>query len=961
MSTILDTSDDEIAGSQANVSSELADTPSPAVGLRTDALSDSIIVLLVLAAVQRIVGFVRGVLVCRWLSPQELGQWDMAFGFLTLGAPLVVLGLPGSFGRYVEYFRHRGQLGRLLKRTAVACVVLTSLAVLAICLARPFFSTIVFGRSDESQLILVLAVCLAVVIAFNYLTELLTALRMARKTAVVQFFNSLMFAGFSILLLFVWRKQAVALVAAYGLACFLQIGGMAWYLRRQLRPTPLEPEAAVNPDRVDFWSRLLSFAAWVWVGNLLYNLFDVADRYMIIHTSNAPNPLAVVGSYHSSRIVPLLLVSIATLLGTMLLPHISHDWEAGRRQQVSARMNLMLKLLGLLLFAGSIAILLAGPILFNVAFKGKFHGGLEILPWTLTYCSWFGLATMAQMYLWCAERAQLSCLALLIGLITNVVLNLILLPRFGLPGAVWATAVANFTALALILRFNAWLGMKIERSLLVVSLLPLSLGLGSWAALTVFAATICGIVGTDRILSHDEKQRLTAVWRRYIHQFRAVQFTRRRKTGSASAARHSSTDERAIKTGVLSSSENTVEADSENHGFPSDMDAETRSSRPLRVMFCTTAMHVGGAETLLFNLLRRLDRSRVAPELCCLKERGELGEELAREIPVHSNLLKHKFDVRILRRLARLFRDRQIDAVVTVGAGDKMFWGRLAAWRARVPVIISALHSTGWPDGITWLNRRLTRLTDAFVAVANGHAQHLLHVERLPPGRIYTIPNGIDTEKYRPRPLDDDLRNQLKIPLTAPLVGIVAVLRPEKNHEMFLRVAAHVRNEVPESHFLIIGDGARRAELESLARQLAIADRVHFLGKRPDVAQLLNLLDVFVLTSHNEANPVSILEALATGKPVVATRVGSVPETVLDGETGYLVDPGAEQAMAGRIIELLLDPAKARRMGSAGRRHVIQHWSVDRMVAGYEELLECLYRQKSCLQVTVRDKSAVSS
>ena len=209
MSTVLDTSDNETAQPSLNAPSDNGSAASKQKsGFRTDALSDSVIVLLVLAAVQRILGFVRGVLVCRWLSPQELGQWDMAFGFLTLGAPLTVLGLPGSFGRYVEYFRQRGQLGRLLKRTAIACIALTSLAVFAICMARPFFSTIVFGRPDELQLMLVLAVCLAVVIAFNYLTELLTALRMARKTAVVQFFNSLMFAGFSILFLFAWRKEA---------------------------------------------------------------------------------------------------------------------------------------------------------------------------------------------------------------------------------------------------------------------------------------------------------------------------------------------------------------------------------------------------------------------------------------------------------------------------------------------------------------------------------------------------------------------------------------------------------------------------------------------------------------------------------------------------------------------------------------------------------------------------------
>ena len=178
---------------------------------------------------------------------------------------------------------------------------------------------------------------------------------------------------------------------------------------------------------------------------------------------------------------------------------------------------------------------------------------------------------------------------------------------------------------------------------------------------------------------------------------------------------------------------------------------------------------------------------------------------------------------------------------------------------------------------------------------------------------------------------------------------------------MFLRVAARVTREVPEAHFLVIGDGPRRAQLESLAKQINLSGHVHFLGKRPDVAQLLNLLDVFVLTSHIEANPVSILEALATGVPVVATRVGSIPETVLDGATGYLVEPGDESAMASRIVELLLDPLKAKLLGAAGRRHVVENWSVDRMVTGYEELLERLYWQKTGPQLTVQDKSAVPS
>ena len=159
---------------------------------------------------------------------------------------------------------------------------------------------------------------------------------------------------------------------------------------------------------------------------------------------------------------------------------------------------------------------------------------------------------------------------------------------------------------------------------------------------------------------------------------------------------------------------------------------ESTTGRPLRVMFLITSMPVGGAETLLFNLVRGMDRSRFLPEICCLKEPGPLGVELQAEMSIHSRLISHKYDFRVLFRLKKLFRQRQIDAVITVGAGDKMFWGRLAARLARVPVVISALHSTGWPDGVGRLNRLLSRWTDAFIAVANTHAQFLVEYEKFP-------------------------------------------------------------------------------------------------------------------------------------------------------------------------------------------------------------------------------------
>ena len=388
---------------------------------------------------------------------------------------------------------------------------------------------------------------------------------------------------------------------------------------------------------------------------------------------------------------------------------------------------------------------------------------------------------------------------------------------------------------------------------------------------------------------------------------------------------------------------------------PSGMDAPSArkaprplAPTPLRVMFVITCMPVGGAETLLVQLIRRMDRRRFAPELCCLKYFGPLGEVLAEEVPAFTGLLAHKYDLRVLGRLRHLMRRRRIDAVVTVGTGgDKMFWGRLAARLAGVPVICSALHSTGLPDRVEWLNRRLAPITDAFIAVARPHAGYLVEKEGCPADRVRVIPNGVDVENFHPRWPDRTLARKLSLPEGAPVVGIVAALRPEKNHELFLRSAARVRRQVPGARFLIAGDGPQRDALETLAHELSLSEAVHFLGTRSDVPEVLSLIDVLVLTSHAEANPVSILEAMAAEKPVVATRVGSVPETVLDGVTGCLAAPGDEAAIAERVVELLRDPERAAAMGRAGREHVIAHWSVQQMVEGYQDLIAGIYALKA--------------
>ncbi len=375
-------------------------------------------------------------------------------------------------------------------------------------------------------------------------------------------------------------------------------------------------------------------------------------------------------------------------------------------------------------------------------------------------------------------------------------------------------------------------------------------------------------------------------------------------------------------------------------------------------MFVITSMPVGGAETLLVQLIRRMDRSRVSPELCCLKYLGPLGEAVQDEIPTFSGLLTGKYDFGVLWRLARLMRQRRIDAVVTVGTGgDKMFWGRLAGWLAGVPVICSALHSSGLPDRVELLNRLLAPITDAFIAVAETHRRYLAANEGCPANKLRVVPNGVDVEKFHPRWPSPTLRDELHLPEGVPVAGIVAALRPEKHHELFLAAARLIREEVPEARFLIVGDGPHRVRLEALARELSLADAVHFLGTRSDVAEVLSLVDVGVLTSHMESSPVSLLEAMACEKPVVATQVGSVPETVLEGETGHLVAPGDARGIADRVVELFRNPDRASRMGRAGREHVVAHWSVERMVSGYEDLIRRIYTAK-CGARTTRRESA---
>lgn len=497
---------------------DAADTPTGCSdGLKHDTLAASVVMLFALTVVQRLIGFLRGVLFCRWLDADQLGQWDMAFGFLMLAAPLAVLGLPGSFGRYVEHYRERGQLRPFLRRTAAAIALLTLIAVAVVAAGRAWFSELIFGTSEHTGLVLLLAVGLGVVIFDNAFGSLYTALRQVRFVSLTQFVNSAVFAAFGVGLVLAWLAQTAAVVIAFLLASCTTVAMSAVRWRRLWAAVP---DGGGDLSHRSLWTKLAPFAFWLWVTNWLTNAFGMVDRFMIIHYGGLPtdDALNLVGQYHTARIFPMLMVGVTEMLAAVLTPHLSADWDRGRRDEVSRRLGLTLKVLGLGLAAASLAVLAIAPVLFGTVWQHRFGEGLAVLPWALVCAAWWGLAAVSYNYLWYAEKSRLIAAALAIGLVLNVALNVPLLPRLGLLGAALATAGARLAVLGLVWGFAWRYGMRVERGLILAAIVPMVVCLAPWPGLLFCVALVLGVIPRVAYFNAEEKTFLAETckdsWRR---------------------------------------------------------------------------------------------------------------------------------------------------------------------------------------------------------------------------------------------------------------------------------------------------------------------------------------------------------------------------------------------------------------------------------------------------------------
>jgi len=375
----------------------------------------------------------------------------------------------------------------------------------------------------------------------------------------------------------------------------------------------------------------------------------------------------------------------------------------------------------------------------------------------------------------------------------------------------------------------------------------------------------------------------------------------------------------------------------------------------IRVLRVIARLNVGGPAFHATLLTERLDPARYDSVLVAGSEGPSEGNYLALRgrslegLVVLSALgreIRGWPDVVALVQLIRLIR-RVCPQIVHTHTAKAGTLGRLAAWLARVPVIVHTYHghvfhgyfSPAKTRLFLAIERWLARRTDRLLTVSETVRSELLSLGIGTPEKLVVVPLGLDLEPFAGAGgLRGQLRGELGLGEDALLVGIVARLVPIKAHEVFLAAAARVIRKVPQSQFLVVGDGTRRAELETLAGRLGLEDRVRFLGWRRDLDRIYADLDLVALTSRNEGSPVSLIEAMASGRPVVATRVGGVPDLVEDGVMGYLVPPDDPEALAEAMVTLLADPDRRQAMGQAGRKRVIPAFSAERLLGDMDRL-----------------------
>ena len=354
-----------------------------------------------------------------------------------------------------------------------------------------------------------------------------------------------------------------------------------------------------------------------------------------------------------------------------------------------------------------------------------------------------------------------------------------------------------------------------------------------------------------------------------------------------------------------------------------------------------------GTEKQLEEWIRRIDRARFEIHLCCFEDSermrriAEHGWAKTLVLPLVRAYTPNA--LRQIRRLRRYINEHEIDVVQTYFVKANIV-GVLAARKSKCKAIVSCRLNLGY--WMTPLQLRLLRYLDKFttrlLANAERVKQFVVESEHVPPEKVDVIYNRVDTSAYSPDSGDLSVTRELGVPDDAKVVGVVASLRPVKDHALFLRAAKLITDAAPGAAFVLVGQGELRDELDALAGELGIAGKVFFSDGKGEVADYLRRMDIGCMSSKSEGFSNTMLEYMAAGLPVVLTDVGGAREAVEHGVTGYVVPYGRPEDLAEPIIELLKDDEKRAEMGRRSLERCREKFDLDITVREFEEYYAAL-------------------
>ena len=366
--------------------------------------------------------------------------------------------------------------------------------------------------------------------------------------------------------------------------------------------------------------------------------------------------------------------------------------------------------------------------------------------------------------------------------------------------------------------------------------------------------------------------------------------------------------------------------------------------KKIRVLEMIDKPFLGGGQRTVLLLAQNLDRRKFEVSVASAPA-GPLVEELRKAGVRHHPLkLEKTLSLKILGDIRRVLEENTVEILHTHG-GVAGLYGRLAARKSRVKVVhtLHGLHYLHYRNPIYRqayidLERRLGRLTDALIFVCRADLEKGKGLRLAPESKMHVIRNGVDLGLLKPGAEAKKLRMELGLQAAGPLVGTVARLHRQKGLTYLIQAAPQIRSSFPGAKIVVVGGGPLRQELEQEAVRRGVGDVLLFLGERPNVPDLLNLFDIFVLPSLWEGLPYVLVEAAYLCKPIVATAVDGNPEVIEDRKTGLLIPPADSSALASAVVLLLQDKTLAGRMAKAARTAIPPRFSLKKMIGEIQQL-----------------------